>query len=196
LSSEFSYPSLKTRYSKLNYMNLSGIVAVSGKPGLWKALVQNKTGFVLESLDAQKTKLIANLSTSKLAALDEITIFGDDEDIKLTDVFERMKTAASIPDAKAEGTKLRTFFREVAPAHDEEKVYASDMKKVVTWFNILKDMPLFNEAAPAATEIAEGEKPAAAVKAIEKPKPATKKASAPKAQAPKVSAPKNPSKKG
>lgn len=177
-------------------MNLSGIVAVSGKPGLWKALVQNKTGFVLESLDAQKTKLIANLSTSKLAALDEITIFGDDEDIKLTDVFERMKTAANIPDAKADGSKLRVYFREVAPAHDEEKVYASDMKKVITWFNILKDMPLFNEAAPAAPETGDGEKPAA-VKAIEKPKPVAKKpTAAPKAQAPKVSAPKNPSKKG
>ncbi len=174
-------------------MNLSGIVAVSGKPGLWKALAQNKNGFVLESLDAQKTKLLANLSTAKLAALDEITIFGFDEDIKLTDVFERMKKAASIPDAKADGIALRKLFREVAPDHDEEKVYASDMKKVLNWFNILKDMPLFNEEAKAET--AEAEKPAVA-KAIEKPKekPAVKKAPvAPKA---KASAPRNPSKKG
>lgn len=79
-------------------MNLQGIVAVSGKPGLWKALAQNKNGYVLESLDAQKTKLVANLSTAKLAALSEITIFGVDDDIKLTDVFEQMKSAASIPD--------------------------------------------------------------------------------------------------
>jgi len=50
-------------------MNLQGIVAVSGKPGLWKALAQNKTGFILESLDEKKTKLVANLSTAKLAAL-------------------------------------------------------------------------------------------------------------------------------
>jgi hypothetical protein len=177
-------------------MNLSGIVSVSGKPGLWKALVQNKTGFVLESLDAQKTKLIANLSTAKLAALDEITIFGDDEDIKLKDVFERMKAAANVPDAKADGTKLRSFFREVAPGHDEEKVYASDMKKILNWFNILKDMPLFSEAAPVASEAGEGEKAAVSVKAADKPKPIAKKPAAPKATAPKVSAPKNPSKKG
>jgi len=182
-------------------MNLSGIVSVSGKPGLWKALAQNKTGFVLESLDAQKTKLIANLSTAKLAALDEITIFGDDEDIKLTEVLERIKTAANVPDAKADGTKLRSFFREIAPGHDEEKVYASDMKKILNWFNILKDMPLFNEETPAAAS-AEGETndaPAQTpVKITEKPKekPAPKKAAAPKAQAAKVSAPKNPSKKG
>jgi uncharacterized protein YktA (UPF0223 family) len=177
-------------------MNLSGIVAVSGKPGLWKALAQNKTGFVLESLDAQKTKLIANLSTAKLAALDEITLFSYDEDIKLTDVLERMKTAKNIPDAKADGKVLRAFFNEVAPNHDEEKVYASDMKKVISWYRILKDMPLFNEEAKAAEE---GEPVSAAAKAItEKPKPkATIQKKAPAApKGNKVNTPKNPSRAG
>ncbi|MDB4920028.1 DUF5606 domain-containing protein [Mucilaginibacter sp.] len=131
-------------------MNLQGIVAVSGKPGLWRALAQNKTGYILESLDAQKTKLVANLSTSKLAALHEITIFGLEEDIKLIDVFERMKASSGVPDAKADGKKLRDFFREVSPDHDEEKVYSSDMKKIINWYQILKDLPLFNEADPAA----------------------------------------------
>ncbi|RZA04125.1 MAG: hypothetical protein EOP47_00175 [Sphingobacteriaceae bacterium] len=179
-------------------MNLSGIVAVSGKPGLWKALAQNKTGFVLESLDAQKTKLIANLSTAKLAALDEITLFSNDEDIKLVDVLERMKTAKNIPDTKADGKVLRTFFREVAPDHDEEKVYASDMKKVISWFQILKDLPLFNEV-PQSADATEVEKPVAkAAKSVTetpKPKAAPKKApAAPKA--PKINTPKNPSRAG
>jgi hypothetical protein len=129
-------------------MNLLGIVAVSGKPGLWRALAQNKTGYVLESLDAQKIRMVANISTAKIAALNEITLFGLDEDIKLVDVFERLKTVSNIPDAKADGNKLRQFFREVAPDHDEEKVYASDMKKVISWFLILKDLPLFNEEEP------------------------------------------------
>ncbi|MDN3550071.1 DUF5606 family protein [Mucilaginibacter aquaedulcis] len=166
-------------------MNLQGIVAVSGKPGLWKALAQNKTGYVLESLDAQKTKLIANLSTAKLAALSEITIFGVDDDIKLTDVFERMKTASNIPDAKADGKKLRAFFFEVAPDHDEEKVYASDMKKVILWFQLLKDLPLFNEpdptVAPAPAEAAPVAETAVAAEEIAEapaaaPKPKAKKA--------------------
>src|ERR1700748_1541113 len=130
-------------------MNLQGVVAVSGKPGLWRALAQNKTGYILESLDAQKTKLVANLSTAKLASLHEITIFGEVDDIKLSDVFEKMKTANNIPDAKADGKVLRTFFREVAPDHDEEKVYASDMKKIVNWYQILKDFALFNEPDPS-----------------------------------------------
>ena len=167
-------------------MNLQGIVAVSGKPGLWRALAQNKTGYILESLDAQKTKLIANLSTAKLAALHEITIFGIEDDIKLADVFERMKTAGSIPDTKADGKALRTFFREVAPDHDEEKVYASDMKKIISWYQVLKDFPLFNEADPAAEPAPAVEEPAAPVEAVaateEAPaKPKAKKAAVKKA---------------
>jgi hypothetical protein len=158
-------------------MNLLGIVAVSGKPGLWKALAQNKTGYILESLDAHKTKLVANLSTAKIAGLHEITIFGLDDDIKLTDVFERMKSAANVPDAKADGKKLREFFREVAPDHDEEKVYASDMKKVISWYQVLKDLPLFNEEEPsapiaeAAATAAEPGKPVKAPVAVEVAKP-------------------------
>jgi hypothetical protein len=168
-------------------MNLQAIVAVSGKPGLWKALTQNKSGFVLESLDEKKTKMVANISTAKLASLDEITIFGEDEDIRLKDVFERMKTAGNIPDPKSDGNKLRSFFRDVAPDHDEERVYSSDIKKVITWFGILKDQPLFNEpepseAAPAPAEeaapVAEAAPPTAEEKAPAKKKPAAKKAKA------------------
>jgi len=178
-------------------MNLQGIVAVSGKPGLWKALTQNKTGFILESLDAQKTKLIANLSTAKLAALDEITIFGYDDDIKLTEVFEKMKSSKNIPDAKADGQKLRAFFTEVAPDHDEERVYASDMKKIINWFGLLKDLPLFNEEikteepAPAAEAAPEGAPAAEEAKPTAKPKKAPVSTTAPKAKpvqpAPKAS---------
>lgn len=133
-------------------MNLHGIVAVSGKAGLWKALAQNKTGFILESLDAQKTKLVVNAATAKIAALDEITIFGTDEDLKLTDIFGAMKTGSAPPDVKADGKKLREYFYEVSPQHDEDRVYSSDIKKVITWFNILKDKPEF-ESSSAEEEV-------------------------------------------
>jgi hypothetical protein len=164
-------------------MNLQGIVAVSGKPGLWKALAQNKTGYILESLDAQKTKLVANISTAKLASLHEITIFGLDEDIKLSDIFETMKTAKNIPDANSDGKKLREFFREISPDHDEEKVYASDMKKVISWYQVLKDLPLFNEAEQAEpvaeeTPVVEEAPVAKAPKKAVAEKPATEKAPA------------------
>jgi hypothetical protein len=174
-------------------MNLRGIVAVAGKPGLWKALAQNKSGFILESLDAHKIKMVANLSTAKIAALDEITIFGNEEDLKLTDVFERMKTVKSIPDAKADTRVLRQLFREIAPDHDEEKVYASDMKKIVNWFNILKEMPLFDEpelsAEPAPEPVKEEvkEEPVAEVKEA-KPAKKAKAAAETEKPAPKAKA--------
>ena len=156
-------------------MNLKGLVAVSGKPGLFKVIGQNKSGFVLESLDAQKLKLVVNLSTAKLASLEDITVFGEDDDLKLLDIFENIKNAESVPDAKADGKKLREFFREVAPGHDEEKVYSSDMKKIVTWYNLLKDLPLFNEAPANAAQVEEAEPGAEPEVAEEKPAAKTKK---------------------
>lgn len=130
-------------------MNLRGLVSVSGKPGLFKLIGQNKSGFILETLDEQKNKIVVNISTAKMASLEDITVFGDTEDLKLSDILEKMKESKKIPDAKtADGNTLRTFFTEVAPGHDQERVYSSDMKKIVNWFNTIKDLPLFTEAAP------------------------------------------------
>jgi len=134
-------------------MNLRGIVAVSGKPGLFKLIGQNKAGYVLETLDAQKIKSVVSLSTSKMASLEDITIFGEEDDIRLPDVFEQMKAEENLPDVKtAKGDELRDFFRVVAPHHDEDRVYSSDIKKIISWFKILKELPLFNEEAPEPLE--------------------------------------------
>ena len=161
-------------------MNIHGIVAVSGKPGLWKALAQNKTGFILESLDDSKTKLVVNTATAKLAALEEITIFGNDDDIKLVDVLEKMKSAGEVPDTKADGKVLRKYFYEVAPDHDESRVYGSDIKKVITWYGILKDFPGFNENAEQTAAEAPVETPAAEEPIKTKAEPKAKKAAAKK----------------
>ncbi|WP_316746099.1 DUF5606 domain-containing protein [Pedobacter gandavensis] len=140
-------------------MNLRGIVAVSGRPGLFKLVGQNKGGYVLESLDAQKVKIVANITTTKLASLEDITVYGEDDDLKLLDVFANIVAATgNVPDAKADAKDLKAFFLEVAPGHDQEKVYASDMKKIVSWYHLLKDMPLFSEAAPEAIVDQEGVK--------------------------------------
>ena len=130
-------------------MNLRGIVAVSGRPGLFKLVGQNKAGYVLESLDAQKVKIVANISNTKLASLEDITVYGEDDDIKLSDVLAKIAAQVdNVPDTKADAAKLKSFFLEVAPNHDQEKVYVSDMKKIISWYNILKDQPLFTEEAP------------------------------------------------
>ncbi|MDB5120585.1 MAG: hypothetical protein JWN56_1803 [Sphingobacteriales bacterium] len=150
-------------------MNLRGIVSVSGKPGLFKLIGQNKSGFILESLDEQKTKIVVNISTAKMASLEDITVFGENEDLRLLDILEKLKDVQSLPDVKkADGQTLRNLFLEVAPEHDVEKVYASDIKKIITWFNIIKELPLFNEEAPEP--LAEGAA-SAAPSLVEAPKP-------------------------
>lgn|SRR5690606_32518831 len=130
-------------------MNLKALVSVTGKPGLFKLIGQQKNGFVLETLDAQKIKSVVNLATTKLATLEDITIYGDEEDLKLTDIMERMKAIGDVPDSKSDGKTLREFFREVAPGHDEDRVYSSDIKKIITWYCIVKALPLFDEEPPA-----------------------------------------------
>ncbi|MEJ5992935.1 DUF5606 domain-containing protein [Pedobacter sp. Du54] len=133
-------------------MNLRGIVAVSGRPGLFKLIGQNKGGYVLEGLDAQKLKIVANVSTTKLASLEDITIYGEEQEIKLIDVLAKIAGHKNVPDAKVDGNALKAFFDEVAPGYDKEKVYSSDMKKIIVWYNLLKDLPLFTEAAPSLEE--------------------------------------------
>lgn len=169
-------------------MNLRGIVAVSGRPGLFKLIGQNKVGYILESLDAQKLKVIANITNTKLASLDDITVYGLEDEIKLIDIFNNITKKGSTPDTKADTATLRAYFNEVAPNHDDEKVYASDMKKIVSWYNIIKELPLFTEEA--STEAAsEAEVKLAEEKAAEKkPKASAAKAASAKATT-KTSAP-------
>lgn len=160
-------------------MNLRGIVSVSGKPGLFKLIGQNKGGFVLESLDALKNKIVVNLSNNRMSSLEDITVYGDEAEIKLIAIFEHIhQHEAEMPAPKADGSTLRNFFRVVAEGHDEERVYASDMKKILNWYLIIKELPIFTEPAPEPL-MAE-EEPAAEV--VETPKaPSKAKKSSPKA---------------
>lgn len=130
-------------------MNLRALVSVSGKPGLFRLVGQNKGGFVIETLDSAKVKSVVNLNSTKMATLEDITIYGEDEEIRLIDVLENIKAwEGDIPDTKVSADTMRNFFREVAPGHDEDRVYASDIKKIITWYHIIKELPLFEEEAP------------------------------------------------
>lgn len=131
-------------------MNLRALVSVTGKPGLFKLIGQNKGGFILETLDKAKIKSVVNLNTTKMATLEDITIYGEEEEIRLLNVLEAIKAnGGTTPETKASGEELRNFFREVAPGHDEDRVYTSDIKKIISWYNIIKEFPLFEEEAPA-----------------------------------------------
>lgn len=137
-------------------MNLRGLVAVTGKPGLFKLVGQNKNGFVIEGLDKQNVRHVVNLSTTKMATLEDITIFAEDDEIKLITIFNEIKSRnQELPDPKSDGKILREFFREIAPSHDEARVYSSDIKKIISWYNIIKELPLFDEEEPEPLNVSE-----------------------------------------
>ncbi|BFM44482.1 hypothetical protein CFS9_31230 [Flavobacterium sp. CFS9] len=159
-------------------MNLEKILAISGKPGLYVLKVQTRTGFVAESLTDGK-KITVNLK-SNVSLLSEISIYTYEGEKPLTEVMQRIATKENKGQAishKEDNATLLAYFKEILPEYDEERVYPSDIKKVLNWYNTLQAKGLVTDLAPAAVEAAE-EAPVAE----EKPKkaPAAKKAKAKK----------------
>ncbi|QOG01692.1 DUF5606 domain-containing protein [Flavobacterium sp. MDT1-60] len=159
-------------------MNLDKILAISGKPGLYVLKVQTRTGFVAESLTDGK-KITVNLK-SNVSLLSEISIYTYEGEKPLTEVMQRIAVKENKGQAishKEDNAKLTAYFKEILPEYDEERVYPSDIKKVLNWYNTLEAKGLVTDLAPAPAETAE-EAPVAE----EKPKkaPAAKKAKAKK----------------
>lgn len=137
-------------------MNLDKILAISGKPGLYVLKVQTRTGFVAESLSDGK-KITVNLK-SNVSLLSEISIYTYEGEKPLTDVMQRIAVKESKGQAishKEDNAKLTAYFKEILPEYDEERVYPSDIKKVLNWYNTLQAKGLVTDEAPAATSTTE-----------------------------------------
>ena len=176
----------------INTMEYSKIISVTGMPGLYELISSKGDGAVVRSLEDKSTKF-ASSRVHNFSHLESIEIFTVRENINLVDLFEAMEKASEkMPDPK-DNSALRKYFERVYPDMDFERVYASDMKKIVKWFEILKandieiklsepepeeEQEVVEEKAPAREEKAA--KPAKEAPAKEK-KPAAKKA-APKAK--------------
>ena len=122
-------------------MALDKILSIGGKPGRFKLLTQTRTGFVGEALLDGKRITVG--MRSNVSVLSEIAIYTLEEEIPLREVFQKMKDKeegkkTSISH-KAEKIALEEYFFEVLPNYDEDRVYASDIKKIVQWYNILID---------------------------------------------------------
>ncbi|WP_281542726.1 DUF5606 family protein [Maribacter aestuarii] len=137
-------------------MGLEKILSVAGKPGLYKLITQTRTGFVAESLLDGK-KISVGLR-SNVSVLSEIAIYTLEEELPLRQVFLKIqkkenggKTSVNHKDEKI---KLEEYFFEVLPNYDEDRVYASDIKKIIQWYNILVDKEItdFSDISPEATE--------------------------------------------
>lgn len=132
-------------------MSIDKILAISGKPGLYALKVQTRTGFVAESLIDGK-KITVGLR-SNVSLLSEISVYTYDGEVRLAEVFrniaEKENEGPSLSH-KEDNAKLETYFREVLPEFDEDRVYASDIKKILNWYNMLQAKGLVSKEAPAA----------------------------------------------
>ena len=118
---------------------LKKILSISGKPGLYKLVSKTKTITLVESLIDKKR--IPTYSQDKIVSLGEIAIYTTEDEIPLKDVFAKIKEnekGEKIADEhKSSNSKLFSYFETVLPTYDKEKVYASDIKKIVNWYNLL-----------------------------------------------------------
>lgn len=119
-------------------MDLKNILSISGKPGLYKNVGQTKSGVIVENItDGKRFPAFAHERISSLA---EISIFTHGEDVSLPDVFRVIfdkYEGKEVLDPKSDGAELRAFMLEVLSDYDEDRVYTSDIKKLVTWYNML-----------------------------------------------------------
>ncbi len=119
-------------------MELKDILAISGKPGLFKYVAQSSNGVIVESLlDGKRMNAPAS---SRVSALTEISIYTEGEDIPLADVFTNIYKYTEGKEAispKETPEKLKAYFAEILPEYDRDRVHVSDMKKVFAWYNAL-----------------------------------------------------------
>ena len=133
-------------------MSLDKILSISGKPGLYEIVTQTRTGAVVQSLNDKKRITVG--AHSNISILSEIAIYTLSEEVPLRQVLKAIKdkelgkpTAISHKDDK---TTLEAYFFDVLPNYDEERVYPSDIKKVIQWYNLLQKNSLldFVEKSP------------------------------------------------
>lgn len=122
-------------------MALDKILSIGGKPGLYKLLTQTRAGFVGESLLDGKRVTVS--MQNNVSMLSEIAIYTLEEEVPLREVFQKIndkeKGEKTSIGHKEEKIKLEEYFFEVLPNYDEDRVYASDIKKIIQWYNILHE---------------------------------------------------------
>ena len=137
--------------------DLSRILAISGQSGLYLYVSQARNGAIVEALADKKRTSVG--MTNKLTSLADISIYTDDEEVKLQQVFLNMKEVLGendAPSAKSKPEELKALFEKALPAYDRDRFYVSHMKKVVEWYNALKNYASLDFVNPEE-EVAEQE---------------------------------------
>ena len=134
-------------------MDLKGILSISGYPGLYKLVSQGKNSIIVESLETKKR--MPAYATSKISALEDIAIFTEDEDILLKKVFKNIydkENGGESISHKSSANELKEYFAEVLPEYDRDRVYVSDIKRLINWYNILHKMDILKFEEEETTE--------------------------------------------
>ena len=119
-------------------MDYNKIVSVTGMPGLFELLSSKSDGAVVRSLDDNSTKFVSTRQHN-FSHLESIEVYTTKDNTNLAEVFDAMKKSElEIPDAKADNKSLKDYFEKVYPDLDFDRVYASDMKKMIKWFHIIE----------------------------------------------------------
>ena len=137
--------------------DLSKILAVSGQSGLYLYISATRTGAVVEALADKKRSAVS--ATSRITSLADISIYTDEEEVKLQEVFLNMKEVlgdADAPSSKSAPEELKALFEKALPTYDRDRFYVSHMKKVVEWYNALKNYASLDFVNPEE-EVAEQE---------------------------------------
>lgn len=130
-------------------MNLEKLVAISGKSGLFNMVSNRSNGLIVEDLDNNK-RFFVSARMHQFTPLASISIYTDTEEetVELKDVFKRMKAGLAdnpLVDAKADSNEFRSYFDNIMPEHDRDKVLISDIKKLTKWFSFLHERNLITE---------------------------------------------------
>jgi hypothetical protein len=122
---------------------LKGILAISGQPGLFKVISEGKNNVVIESLlTGKKSTAYAD---AKMSSLEDIAIYTSTEDVPLKRIFKKIsekENGGQAINVKSSADQLKNYFEEVLPDYDRERVYGSDVKKVISWYNLLNEKGL------------------------------------------------------
>lgn len=116
---------------------LKGILSISGQPGLFKLVTEAKNSIIVESIATGKR--MPAYSTSKISTLSDISVFTVNGEIQLEELFKRIIENGNVVSAKASVNEIKSFFEEVLPEYDKDRVYVSDMKKIIQWYNLLNE---------------------------------------------------------
>ncbi len=137
-------------------MDLKGILSISGHSGLFKLITHSKNAIIVEHLETKKR--MPAYATSKISALEDIAMYTQDSEVQLSKIlkliFDKENGAEASVKPSEKPEMLKKYMTEVLPDYDKERVYVSDIKRLITWYNLLQKFELlkFDETQDAENQ--------------------------------------------